>query len=274
MDVPYDTKHHSIMVLEGSYGDGSRSARRLPGWEQLPSSGYPLSREGHAWYPPSNPPAPTIVDLTGNSQKEILYAAHDGHIYCTSTTAEELWRLDIRHGRRLMYASEIMVADLNRDDQPELILTTFGDPESLAPGEPHGYLMILDRDGNILHDIQLPAQGINGNGKGAPAAPTTMDLTGDGQMEIIVQTFGVGCFVFTVPDSAENQLLWPTGRGNYFRDGRPWSDVIKYCYGDFNGDKDVDGRDLALFAGDFESDGDGKDLAIIAADFGKTDCSK
>lgn len=46
-DVPYDTQHHCVMVLEGSYGDGSRSARRLPGWEQLPSSGHPLSRAGH-----------------------------------------------------------------------------------------------------------------------------------------------------------------------------------------------------------------------------------
>jgi len=127
---------------------------------------------------------------------------------------------------------------------------------------------------NILHDIQLPAQGTNGNGKGAPAAPTTMDLNGDGTVEIVVQTFGVGCFVFTVPDSAENQLLWPTGRGNYFRDGRPWSEAIKYCPGDLDRDNDIDGRDLALFAGDFDTDGymGGKDLAAFAADFGRTAC--
>jgi hypothetical protein len=222
-DVPYDTKHHSIMVLEGSYGDGSRSARRLPGWESLPSSGYPLSREGHTWYPPTNPPAPTIVDVIGDSRPEIIYGAHDGFVYCTSATASQLWRADIAHGRSLMYASEIMVADLNQDNVPELVLTTFGDPESIAPGLPHGYLMILDREGTVLYDIELPEQGTNGNGKGAPAAPTVMDLTGDGSLEIVVQTFGAGCFVYTVPGSAENLLLWPTGRGNYLRDGRPWS---------------------------------------------------
>jgi V8-like Glu-specific endopeptidase len=61
------------------------------------------------------------------------------------------------------------------------------------------------------------------------------------------------------------------------------------CEGDFNGDKDVDGSDLAVFAadfgrtdcgsgppceGDFDKDGDvdGSDLAIFAADFGRTDC--
>jgi hypothetical protein len=220
-DVPYDTKHDSIMVLEGSYGNGARSARRLPGWQRLPSSGYPLSKED-PWYPPSNPPAPTIVNLVGDSRPEILYAAHDGYIYCTSPTAERLWRTDIRHGRNLMYASEIMVADLNQDNVPELILTTYGDPDNIAPNQPHGYLMILNRNGKVLHDIQLPQQGTNGNGKGAPAAPTVMDLNGNGTLEIIVQTFGAGCFVYTVPGSAENMLLWPTGRGNYLRDGRPW----------------------------------------------------
>jgi hypothetical protein len=49
-----------------------------------------------------------------------------------------------------------------------------------------------------------------------------MDLNEDGALEIMVQTFGVGCFVYRVPGSAENLLLWPTGRGNYLRDGRPW----------------------------------------------------
>jgi hypothetical protein len=227
MDEPYDTKHHSVMVLEGSYGGGARSARRLPGWEVLPSSGYPLSRAGRTWYPPANPPAPTTVDLTGDGRPETLYAAHDGFVYCISAAAAPLWRADIRHGRSLMYASEITVADLNQDGSPELVLSTYGDPDNLAPGIPHGYLMILDRSGQVLHDIQLPEQGTNGNGKGAPAAPTLMDLNGDGTLEIVVQTFGAGCFIYSVPGSAENLLLWPTGRGNYLRDGQPWATRAK-----------------------------------------------
>jgi hypothetical protein len=61
------------------------------------------------------------------------------------------------------------------------------------------------------------------------------------------------------------------------------------CPGDFNGDGEVDGSDLAIFAldfgrancgenpsceGDFDPDGnvDGSDLAKFAADFIKTDC--
>ncbi len=222
-DEPYDTKHHSLMVLEGSYEDGSRSARRLPGWEQLPSSGYPLSRAGHTWYPPTNPPAPTVVNILGDQRPEILYGAHDGYVYCISPDARLLWRVNITHGRALMYASEIMVADLDRDNVPEIVFTTFGDPDNLAPDQPHGYLMILDREGRVLHDVLLPVQGTNGNGKGAPAAPTVMDLNGDGNLEIVVQTFGAGCFVYTIPGSSENMLLWPTARGNYLRQGRPWN---------------------------------------------------
>ena len=61
------------------------------------------------------------------------------------------------------------------------------------------------------------------------------------------------------------------------------------CEGDFNGDGDVDGSDLAVFAADFgrtdcdtgdpcqgdfdnDNDVDGSDLAVFAADFGRTDC--
>jgi hypothetical protein len=62
---------------------------------------------------------------------------------------------------------------------------------------------------------------------------------------------------------------------------------VDVCEGDFNGDGDVDGSDLAVFAadfgrtdcsgdceGDFDTDGDvdGSDLAVFAADFGRTDC--
>ena len=61
------------------------------------------------------------------------------------------------------------------------------------------------------------------------------------------------------------------------------------CEGNFDGDTDVDGSDLAVFAGDFgrtdcasappcegdfddDDDVDGSDLAKFAADFGRTDC--
>lgn len=69
------------------------------------------------------------------------------------------------------------------------------------------------------------------------------------------------------------------------------SQFMIVCAGDFDGDGDVDGSDLAVFAadfgrtncgaedpceGDFDKDGDvdGSDLAVFAADFGRTDCPR
>ncbi|MBI9088540.1 MAG: VCBS repeat-containing protein [Desulfobacterium sp.] len=264
-DLPYDTKHHSIMVLEGSYTNGPRSARRLPGWETLPSSGSPLDRGDRTWYPPRNPPAPVTVNILGDARPETIYAAHDGYIYCTSPLSQLLWEFDFTHNRALMYASEVMVADLNQDNVPELVFTTYGDPENITPGQSHGYLMILDANGTPLFDMELPQQGTNGNGKGAPAAPTIMDLNQDGNLEIIVQTFGAGMFIYSVPGSAENQLLWPTGRGNYLRNGQAFVDIELFNY-DLDRDGDVDGMDLTRFS----SSGAGVDeLPLLAAGFGR-----
>ena len=67
------------------------------------------------------------------------------------------------------------------------------------------------------------------------------------------------------------------------------SEPIDLCEGNFDGDTDVDGSDLATFAADFgrtncasappcegdfdkDNDVDGSDLAAFAADFGRTDC--
>lgn len=65
--------------------------------------------------------------------------------------------------------------------------------------------------------------------------------------------------------------------------------MVSKCKGDFDGDKDVDGSDLYVFAEDFgrtncspedpcksdfdkDNDVDGADLAVFAAEFGRTHC--
>jgi hypothetical protein len=73
----------------------------------------------------------------------------------------------------------------------------------------------------LLYDLPLPNPGHNGNGNGAPSAPTIADLDGDGNLEILVQTFDHGMDIFTVPGSADNCLLWTTARGGPLRNGRP-----------------------------------------------------
>ncbi len=214
MHVPYVTQAYAVMVLEGAHGDGSRSARRKPGWETLPRGATPIHVDG--WYPPTGVPAPTIVDISGDARPEIVVSLNDGFLYALDSTGQQLWRRSYRHGKPIMYSSEVTVADLNQDGSPELLLATFGDPDV----HDSGYLMILSATGSVLHDVPLPNPGHNGNGNGAPAAPAVGDLDGDGQLEVFVQTFDHGMDVFTIPGSGTNCLPWPTARGGPLRTGQ------------------------------------------------------
>lgn len=213
MNVPYETQAYAIMVLEGAYGDGDRSAHRKPGWEVLPRGDAPIEVEG--WYPPRGIPAPAIVDVQGDESLEIIVSLNDGYLYLFDAAGQRIWQFNYTHGKPIMYASEPTVADLNQDGSPEIAFTTFGDPDETDSG----YLVILAANGTLLHDIALPDPGHNGNGSGAPAAPTIGDLDGDGQLEIVTQAFYSKLDVFTVPGSGTNCLLWSTARGGPLRNG-------------------------------------------------------
>ena len=57
------------------------------------------------------------------------------------------------------------------------------------------------------------------------ASPLIADLDGDGQLEVLVQTFDHGLDEFTVPGSGTNCLPWSTARGGPWRMGQqngPW----------------------------------------------------
>jgi hypothetical protein len=212
---PYVTQAYAVMVLDGAHGDGSRSAMRKAGWETLPRGETPISVAG--WYPPNGVPAPVTVNLQGDERPEIVVSLNDGFLHAFRASAEEIWRFNYTHGKAVMYASEPAVADLNRDGSPEVIFSTYGAPAVLDSG----YLVILGADGSLLHDIALPDPGSNGNGNGSPSGPTAGDLDGDGQLEILVQTFDHGLDVFTVPGSGCDCVPWPTSRGGPLRMGQP-----------------------------------------------------
>jgi hypothetical protein len=213
--IPYETQAYAVMALEGSFGDGSRSAMRLPGWEILPRGDSPIVVDG--WYPPAGVPAPVPVNIQGDSSPEILVSLNDGFLYAFSSAGTRLWRYNYTHGKRIMFASEPVIADLNQDGSPEILFSTYGAPDV----HDSGHLIILGADGSPVHDTLLPGAGHNGNGNGAPAAPTVADLDGDGQLEICVQTFDHGLDVFTVPGSGCGCLLWNNARGGPLRMGQP-----------------------------------------------------
>ncbi len=212
---PYQTQAYALMVLQGAHGDGSRSAMRAPGWEILPRGDSPIDVNG--WYPPSGVPAAATIDIQGDALPEIVVSLNDGFVYAFNADGSRLWRFNYTNGKSIMFASEVMAADLNQDGSPELVFSTYGDPGV----HDSGHLFILAADGSLLHDVPLPDAGHNGNGNGAPAAPTIADLDSDGQLEILVQTFDHGLDIFSVPGSGCNCLLWPTARGGPLRMGMP-----------------------------------------------------
>jgi len=229
---PYETQAWGLMVLEYAGGDGSRSAMRKPGWELVPRGSAPILVDGY--YPPGGVPSVVAVDVLGDANPELIVSLNDGFMYCFDSTATLVWRYDYRKGMTIMYASEAVVADLNKDGRPEVIFTTFGDPEQMA-----GHLIILDANGKELFDVTISVSGeTNGNGNGAPAAPAVggtfqfgvgegfwqlsshpLDIDGDGQLEIVVQNFEGKLKVYTVPGSGTGCVLWATGRGGPRRTG-------------------------------------------------------
>jgi hypothetical protein len=76
--------------------------------------------------------------------------------------------------------------------------------------------------GNSSGPVQRPAFIRNLKGQtGWFAAPVVADLDGDGQLEILIQTFDHGLDIFTVPGSGCNCMLWTTARGGPLRMGAP-----------------------------------------------------
>ncbi len=211
--VPYRTQAYAFMVLDGAYGDGSRSAMRHPGFQRLPMSNHPVHRPDGDWYPPSGIPAPTVVDITGDGRPEIVAALPGGRVYAVGPDGRKLWSTAYAPRRSKTFASEVVAADLNRDGTPELVLGTY------ALHRNAGRLVVLSAKGKKLSVTKLKRQGRDGNGIGVAAAPSIADLTGDGTLEIVLTTFDHGVDVYTVPGSGTACLPWPTGRGNLLRNG-------------------------------------------------------
>jgi hypothetical protein len=157
------------------------------------------------------------INIQGDDLPEIVVSLNDGCMHAFDAYGLLLWRYNYTHGKAVMYASEPTAADLNQDGSPEIVFTTYGDPDT----QDSGRLVILAADGAALHDLPLPDSGHNGNGNGAPSAPTIADLDGDRQLEILVQTFDHGLDIFTIPGSGSDCLLWTTARGGPLRNGRP-----------------------------------------------------
>lgn len=154
-------------------------------------------------------PSPAVVDLDGDGKKEILFPSYDGNMYAVRSDGKLLWKFSFAAtGAR--FASEPVVADFNRDGRPEVLFTTY---ETTAG---KGAIVILNNQGQKVAQTPLP-------GRGAMAAPTLADIYRNGELEVVVNlkdsTAAGGIQIYNLPGAKTNQVLWPTGRGNYLRNG-------------------------------------------------------
>jgi hypothetical protein len=214
-----DHEHSSSTENQGvTFWVLNHDLTRPPGWDPPKDTGPPLHDGGLGQNIVPTRPSPAVGDLDGAAGLEILAPAYDGNLYAFTHDGTELWRFPFGDSA-LPYtgAAEPLIADLNGDGVPEILLATFSSGEPRVPDTP-AHLIVLNANGVELHRVEL-------FGRGTMAAPAVADVDGDGQPELILSlkdTLGSGdggVQIWDLPGAAENCLQWPTGRGGWLRQG-------------------------------------------------------
>jgi hypothetical protein len=154
-----------------------------------------------------------VADLDARSAgPELLFAGFDGTLHCVGADRSARWTYAFTTAANVLTAG-VAVADLSDDGLPEVLFATYSTQQNVSA------LYVLSASGALLHRVALP-------GRGAMAVPTVADLDGDGSLEVVVSlkdvaSDGAELLVFNVPGSGTRCLPWPTGRGNYLRNGSP-----------------------------------------------------
>jgi hypothetical protein len=153
----------------------------------------------------------SVADLDpGRAGPELVFAGFDGRIHAVGADARPLWQSTCATDARVLTGG-VVIADLSGDGIPEIVFATY------SPDESKSALFIMDAGGTILHAVALPKRG-------AMPVLTVADVDGDGALEIIVslkdgEDRARQVQVYSVAGPSASCLLWPTGRGNYRRDG-------------------------------------------------------
>jgi hypothetical protein len=140
----------------------------------------------------------------------MVFAGFDGRIHAVAADKSALFAASYTSDASVLTGG-VVIGDLSGDGRPEIAFTSY------SPDDGKGNLFILDAGGNELHRVALP-------GRGAMPVPALGDVDGDGTVDIVVslkdaEDGNPGVLVYRVPGSAENCLLWATGRGNLLRNG-------------------------------------------------------
>jgi hypothetical protein len=187
-------------------------AARLPGWEEPFHSPEYLAG---LWDPGDNivgiTNQVTIADLDpAHAGLEMVFVGFDGRIHAVAADKTQLWQVSYTTDADV-FSAGVVVGDLSGDGIPEIVFATYSTAEDKSS------LFVLDAGGNTLFEEPLPHRG-------SMAVPTLGDVNGDGTVDIVVALKDAEdkvevARVYQVPGSRTNCLLWPTGRGNYLRNG-------------------------------------------------------
>jgi hypothetical protein len=210
-------------------------------WRTPPvDTGAPLSEDWHEIE--SAQPNPAVADLDGDGEREILFASYDGrvHAFWLDGTEHHAWPYAVYAPAEGFYrfASEPAVADLDGDGLAEVLFASWVEKHSDQTGK----LYVLDHQGSVLHEVDLPP-AYSGDWNGALPAPTLSDIDGDPDLELVLNTAHSGLVAYDLPGTAGARVLWGTGRGNQQRTGS-----FLCGYADVNGDWVVDVADVQAVA--------------------------
>jgi hypothetical protein len=229
-DVDADGDYEIILAGDHEHSDSTANQgttlwvlnhdmTRPAGWDPPKDSGPNLHQGedlGHNIVPTC--PAPSVANLDGQPGLEIVYPAYDGLLYAYRPDGEVLWTYPFAAtAAPYTGASEALIVDLNGDGVPEIVFATYSSGDQGIADTP-AHLIVLDAAGNELHQVVLYQRG-------SMAAPSVGDLDGDGELELVISlkdTLGGGeggVQIWDLPGSADNCVLWGTGRGGALRQG-------------------------------------------------------
>ncbi len=103
------------------------------------------------------------------------------------------------------------VADLDNDGCSEIIFSSR--VEKTSSGLRLGKLHILDCQGNLLHEQNLPApKSSSRHENGALPAPTIANIDSDPDYELVINTINSGFIAYDLPGSTGAKIQWQSVR--------------------------------------------------------------